>query len=201
MDCFIHIPKCAGTSVEQVCSTITDLIKLPHGYSYDLGDNFPSPLYKPIWGKIHKKSFNPSNFDKIYTIVRNPFDLLVSYYHHTHKESKGIDGWGNCNLVHGFKSWREFLDSYLNPYLPWHLQPMKKSLFSMAYRNNGSWIPDKTFYFENLEELEEYFGLEFPKKNKTLNKTQHYSKFYTPQDVYLLNKIWEDDLTKFNYSF
>ena len=201
MDCFIHIPKCAGRSIKEFTSIQEGITKLPHGYSYDLGINHNPPGWKDIWGNIYKKRFNPLDYNLIYTIVRNPFDLLVSYYFHTHLESKKIDGWANCNLAHNFKSWREFLNTYTNPYLPWHLHPMKISLFSMGYDINGNWIPSKTFYYENLNELQEYFNIKLPQVNKTQNKKFNYRLYYTPQDVEKLNKIWEKDLKKFNYSF
>lgn len=108
---------------------------LNHGYSYDIGKKVTGDIWLnlPIWNK--------DKYDKLYVLVRNPFDVLKSYYFHTHSKkhkdtakSKGqfevdynrIDGWMFVNQIHGFNSWWEFLDSYIDSNFEWQFTTNEK---------------------------------------------------------------------------
>lgn len=41
-----------------------------------------------------------------FSIVRNPYDWLVSYYHHA---SQYDDGWANANATHSFMTFEDFV--------------------------------------------------------------------------------------------
>jgi Sulfotransferase family len=70
---FIHIPKCAGTSIHRALGTLHDTRSLQpnirkyhkHAKAYQVRD-----ILGPIWQNCFKFSF-----------VRNPWDLMVSSYH------------------------------------------------------------------------------------------------------------------------
>jgi len=70
---FIHIPKCAGTSIHHALGILHDRLALPinekkyhkHSKASDV-----RRVLGPIWDKSFK-----------FSIVRNPWDLMVSSYH------------------------------------------------------------------------------------------------------------------------
>ena len=70
---FIHIPKCAGTSVHRALATLHDQRSLPidprryhkHSKASDV-----RRILGPAWNRAFK-----------FSVVRNPWDLMVSSYH------------------------------------------------------------------------------------------------------------------------
>lgn len=212
MDYFIKIQKTASTSFKLWYEEITtdkEITFLPHGYLYELNLDPKEASRNPYIHStkqtinLHKRFTIPNNSAYI-TIVRNPFDLLVSYYHY------GKQGWANCNSIHGFKSWEKFLNSYIDPNFKWHIPPMKRSLFSFAQDKEGNNLASHYFRYETLEhDLTNYF---FPNKpTKPLPKMPHtrqskrkhksYNVYYTEEQVDKLKEIWKADLKYFNYDF
>jgi len=202
MDAFLRIQKSGSTSLRKSLENSPTIQNIDHAYCFRLirqntGWNFTNTNFP---------TFDRNNFDRLYALVRNPFEILVSYYHHTHPWSDGLDGWVNCNKVHGFKSWREFLDGYLDPNLEWHLPPMKKSMFSLAYDRAENLIIYDYFKLEEPDRLEGFIkyhrGTPLGVDNKTKNKPKKSMRdFYTDDDVDRLKEIWKKDLNYFGYDF
>lgn len=213
MEAFVRVQKCGSMSLKQSCGGIIQMLN--HGYCYDIKQDVTGDIWLnlPIWNK--------DKYDKLYALVRNPFDVLKSYYFHnhstTHKDnakSKGqfsvdynrIDGWMFVNQIHKFNSWWEFLDSYIDPNFEWHLPPMKKSLYSFAYDENFNLVIDDFFKLEEKEKLNKFLkskgrgSLGFNKSTVT-KKVEKYDRYYKPHHVDALNKIWEKDLKYFGYSY
>jgi hypothetical protein len=195
VDAFVRIQKSGSTSLK-VATQDSKLVKtLPHAYSYPIGkvrgwrwnNRFPT--------------FDPNKYESVKAVVRNPFEILVSYYHHTHKGSKGLDGWADCNKVHGFDSWSDFLSAYLEPTFEWHLPPMKTSMFSFAYDKNGNLVIDQFFKLEEPNLINRYLKSKrckpLPVKNKTAAKGD--INYYTKSEISELRKIWSRDLDYFGY--
>lgn len=195
---FIRIPRTGSTSLLNSINNndSSSLQLLNHGYFYKLEiDNIFERCKVPEVDFY----FNKNMFKNIYAIVRNPFDLLISYYNHVGFRGKG---WGGCNDYHNFSTWDNFLEAYIEPNFEWHLPPMKFSLFSMGYDKNGHWIPNRYFKLENPNNINNflyYHGyLPLQKLNSSNRKQKQY---YTPSQVKKLNKIWEHDLNHFDYQY
>jgi hypothetical protein len=195
---FIRIPRTGSTSL---FNSINDnnssfLQLLNHGYFYKLEvDN----IFKRCKVQEDFFYFNKNMFKNIYAIVRNPFNLLISYYNHVGPRGKG---WGGCNDYHNFSTWNNFLEAYIEPNFKWHLPPMKFSLFSMGYDKNGHWIPNRYFKLEepnNINTFLKYYGFSPLQKSNISVKLN--KKYYTSSQVKELNKIWEHDLKHFNYQY
>jgi len=213
MEAFVRVQKSGSMSLKQACGG--NLQMLNHGYSYDIKKKVTGDIWLnlPIWNK--------DKYEKLYALVRNPFDVLKSYYFHNHSKkhkdtakSKGqfsvdynrIDGWMFVNQIHGFNSWWEFLDSYIDPNFEWHLPPMKKSLYSFAYDKDFNLIIDRFFKLEEKDELNKFLkskgrgNLGFNKSTVT-KKVEKYDRYYKPHHVDTLSKIWKRDLDHFGYSY
>lgn len=194
-----HIPKTGGTSFARVTKNAHNIKELGHAYSFET----PQPPGW-IWGKYYE-SYNRTEYDKIFTIVRNPFDVLISYYTEGQVIRRNLTrGWGNVNAHHGFKSWEQFLKAYLNPEFKWHFPRMKQSLFSMIYDENWDLNIDFYFKLENPTEINDFLKKHnlpiLPHLNKSERRVGD-RVYYTSSQVDELNKIWKRDLDYFNYKY
>tara|TARA_X000001036_G_scaffold440137_1_gene494841 strand:- start:1973 stop:2626 length:654 start_codon:yes stop_codon:yes gene_type:complete len=213
MEAFVRLQKCGSQSMKDSCQG--NLHMLNHGYCYDIKKKITGDIWLnlPIWDK--------DKYEKLYALVRNPFDALKSYYFHNHSikhkltaknkaqfpvDYNRIDGWCFVNQIHEFNSWWDFLDSYIDPNFEWHLPPMKKSLYSFAYDKDFNLVIDRFFKLEEKDELNKFLkskgmrNLGYNKATVT-QKVEKYNRYYKPHHVDALNKIWDRDLEYFEYSY
>jgi len=158
-------------------------------------------------------TFNPGDFYSIITSVRNPFDILFSYFNYN---------WAICRRHHNLKlgedytkeDFQEFVDVYLDDSIPFHAPAFKKSMFSQLKDQNGKWLLDGKsiiFRFENIkDEMREFsIKMNIPLTNYSdLALRKPYSKkpckwweAYREDQVEKLNKLWEEDLNYFGYDY
>ena len=147
--------------------------------------------------------------ERIVTIVRNPFDLFLSYYNYN---------WAWCRKHHkldevnfSITDFRKFVDIYIDENEQFHAPALKSSLFSQLKDIDGNWvINDSTILlrFENLNEDLDNFckkcGLVIENRSKQAinssgKKTTDWYRAYTNEQIIKLSKIWESDLEKFKY--
>ena len=207
---FTSIQKTAGTSLRTQLKNVSNptIRALDHGYFFYpwsskeeekknwIDQGFKTPAYF---------DFPIDNLNTYIAVVRNPFDILVSYYYHGRYAGPKFRGWANVNLIHNLNSFTEFVDFYIDPSKPWHLPPMKNSMFSFLYDKEGKLFIDAVFKYENIHKLNIFLktiGLEeLEHTNKTTHKLKHFTEYYKLEQVEKLNSIWKRDLDYFNYSF
>ena len=204
MDSFVRIQKSGSTSLRHSLSNNDKVSVLDHSYCYNV-TYFDFNIDEIKLEKKTFRNFELNQYDNIYAVIRNPFDILISYYHHQHGAVGFNEGWSFCNTIHNVKSWREFLDYYIDPNKPWHLPPMKRSMFSFARNGYGNLIIDDYFKIEESSKLENYVrsvgGTSLGMMNKTAKRPKKDTReFYTDSDIKSLSKIWERDLDEFKYT-
>lgn len=85
---FVHIPKCAGSSIHHALGTVPDsrFVTTPHDIAmgHSTSKNLRALLGKEAWDNCFK-----------FTFVRNPYDWLVSLYFHVRQnvQDKHIRYW------------------------------------------------------------------------------------------------------------
>ena len=150
---FIHIPKTGGSSLKS-----DQIISLGHGFN--ICNSYRTPAYlngfsgysTDTWEQY--KFDNPNNL-KI-TIIRNPFDLLCSYYHYGEKLLPNNEychsGWASVNFTHQFKSFEEFINAYCDPEFKWHQPLFKQFLYSQLFNKDDDCVTEiiiKLEFYEN----------------------------------------------------
>jgi hypothetical protein len=162
-----------------------------------------------IYRDVDTFSLNPT--DRIVTIIRNPFEILFSYFNYD---------WGWCRTYHNLllddytkEDFQKFVDIYLDDSIPFHAPAYKKSLFSQLKDINGKWILKRdsiVMRFENLNEDIKLFSklTNLPitnysneAKNQANKKPFNWWEAYREDQVHKLNELWYDDLEYFGYSF
>tara|TARA_R100000008_G_scaffold86773_1_gene81514 strand:- start:673 stop:1431 length:759 start_codon:yes stop_codon:yes gene_type:complete len=178
---FVHIPKTGGNSVRVFLTRNKKLKLLNKGRKkcereHHFGiknarrvkdshlsfktDYFPSYVDT---GEYKKASFS-------FTVLRNPYDLLYSYYNHSPKTSpskKRDNGWGNVNEYHKFKSFSEFIDGYCNmDPEEWHVPALSKNLFGQIFIDNNKLGVDYAIFLETINMgIAAFYTLNEEKKN------------------------------------
>lgn len=199
---FIHIPKCAGTSINKLLSenTIFDY-RIPN-YDFLYGWCPKRKLFlqhatvrelleldlisNKIWNEYYK-----------FTIIRNPWDRLISSYNWI-KNDLSIKGNLNDFLTRDKQFSRIDL---LNPldYRADHLKSQSDYIFFEDYKLNDIYAFDKVqnipFYkiLNNNELIIKHF--------KKSNKNKHYSQYFTNTQKEIVKQMYKDDILNFSFEF
>ena len=191
---FIHIPKCAGTSIERSL----------FGEAYVEWDP-EKKIWKQHATAVQIREYYCKNYNNYYsfTFVRNPWDKLVSDYFWMQRNLKIKDSFKNFLLLKG-----KFNDPRLK-YPPKsrrtrydHIMPQCDFLLDdkdePAVRFVGR--------FENIQSdfntVCEEIGIQqrqLPHKNKTKHK--HYTEYYDDETRQIVAEKYAKDIERFGYKF
>jgi len=159
---FVHIPKTAGSSIENALGLWRSGCE--NGYGYKDIDGRPVALQHLLPDGIRKiigeEAF--SRYTK-FTVCRNPYNRIVSEYH-----------WRVCNKIGRVRSFDGFLDEVENV--------IKNNLYNKVsdhfipqsdfiYDSEGNQVVDHLFRFEKLDKVEQFlqdnFGTDKLKRLET----------------------------------
>jgi hypothetical protein len=167
---FIHIPKNAGTSIETLFANSSFRIQpYKHANIHEIKRKFPS-----VYDSYRK-----------FTIIRNPYSKMVSWYFYLKRNL------GEHYEVLGFNEWVK------DPSRFWHVDDPAYFLDPQH-----TWVDDTVSIvkFENLNvELSEFFEEEvnLPVINKSNH--DHYSTYYDKESLDIVYERYKEDFKKYNY--
>jgi len=194
---FIHIPKTAGQSIEDLFEFELDN---HHYFGNNNGHDFSHCTIKNMQSKI-----DISNFFK-FSFVRNPFDRLVSEFFYRYELKHN---WVFERLKMKKYSFEDFVNCFYEYKLSFDINKSSDeshfySQFEFVCIDNKISV-DFLGRFENFKNdistLKKKFNIN---KNIILkNKTNHYhySLYYNTTTKSMVEKIYEKDLSFFNYDF
>lgn len=185
---FIHIPKAAGISLNMILFG-----NLGGGHRF---------LSDYIF--IYKKAvFN--NFYK-FSIVRNPWDRLVSSY--LFLKEGGFNAkdefWFKENIAK-FSDFEDFVLNWVNKYNIYsyiHFIPQFKYVSL-----HGQLIVDEVYKLEELSSKTDSLNkrlktnIIIPHKNKTKSRDSDYRSYYSSKTRLIVENVYKEDIKLFNYSF
>jgi hypothetical protein len=215
---FLSKPKCASTTIRKKLDKYSDIIS---------SGNQPYHHHTTALKlKIHfsKMGWDWNNYFKFITL-RNPWDMLVSFYHYAKPDINGIYFWEEARA--GIK--RD--PDNLIPFEQWVLsKDIKKSHHALLYKDgkfheniwtndfsfftlnnfildeNGSSLVDYIVKVENLKkDLKIAFdeiGIPFRwirKRNKSKHK--HYKQYYSSETKKIIEKEFQYDIEIGEYEF
>ena len=183
---FVHINKTAGTSMEKALvdygvKKLQEKGDLKFELNYNQSQHFNCDEYKKYLGSEYDDYFK-------FTVVRNPFDRVVSYYYGGAIQ-KGLN----------FKDW--VVDRYLNENYKDYIR---------MYSDYTHWF-DKdemncVLKFENLDQdfikLKETLDLNCELGKANVNKSRtHYRDYYDNKTKDIIENHFEKELNAFQYKF
>lgn len=204
---FIHIPKTAGTTISSSCPVVQvseKYIRSEKKKEFDMDPRSYRTLtatnafakHTP-YSYLDKDSIK--NFNRVMTVVRNPWSRVVSFYNYVEILNKKLPGtWYNQENI----SWETFLDRMdsfkMTPSFYWN----------HPYDNWGSqsdWVSPSVdiLRFENLQEdVDCYFGQKIPleKKNAGLY-VKDYREYYTKEQMERVGNWFRLDIEKWGFTF
>ena len=167
---FIHIPKNAGTSIEEYFGN----------GSVRIQPNKHADIHE-----IKRKFKNSYNNYRKFTIIRNPYDKMVSWYFYLKRNL------GENYDVTEFNEWIK------DPSKLWHADDPIDFL-----KPQCEWIDDtvEIIKFENInKELKQFFGKEIDLPIINKSKHKHYSEYYNKKSLDIIYNRYEEDFKKYNY--
>lgn len=172
---FIHVPRTGGSSIETALAGRRVPFKEFRGEKHLTASN-AKKLYSEYWDDYFT-----------FTIVRNPWDRVVSHYN--------FSPFRSINALSG-KSLKYFLEKY---------KPYSHEPNPCDYDNIIDIPLDFVGRFENLNEdfkkICKHIGanLVLPHIGKT--EHQDYTKYYNKETQKMVQEIYEKDIERYNYQF
>ena len=174
-----------------ITAALRAYVEPSHVDLYNLGAMSTGGIYG-TWSR----ELSDENF--VFSIVRNPYDKMVSNYHYS---GRGQGIWGTRY------SFAEFCEAVVTREMPenWrhHTQMPTRDYITF----DGELVTDYVIRFENLEQgfrdVLERIGLgalPLPHLNRSRRDT-HYRDSYCERSRAIVEQIFEPDLEHFGYSF
>ncbi len=190
---FLHPPRTGGTSVEEYLRPYTEFPDqvTAHGNLR----HFPLRVYDEIFGESIKDFYK-------FSIIRNPWDRMVSYYFHLFGEyrEEAFDQMLTLAGKHG-KLLKGAFPREGTPYFD--------------FTSCSSWLDSCVKYkaeYIKYENLQEDFNKvcdiikvdkgELPWTNRTIGKDRdHYSNYYNKKRKDIIAAAYADDINNFDYEY
>ena len=227
---FVHINKCAGSSIEVFFN------------------EYPKNQHL-IMTEYEEKVRNWDDIEYVFTVVRNPWDKLFSWFAWCNRDERWYNWKQNNIQIYHQKDYmwgmhnghpkvtEEWYEKFKKPFKKF-VKSIKSTNDTTAFpvyeesswnkgrwvSSQASWLKDSTNYmdvdnvlkFENLQEdfslmakeikpmfspkKQRIFDKQLPKA-KVLKHKPHYSLFYDDELIDLVAQLYEEDIKLFNYSF
>ena len=184
---FVHIPKCAGTSIESLF------------YQNAIDKDVPG---KHLTFREYQQKEGFKNF-KYFTFVRNPWDRAVSYFFYRKKRKLDLFGYASFNDWIAFYSSddvHEYKDSH-NQF--WRACLTQKDFISTENGDMVSTIGKTEFLHDAWNDIKYLHGIQVESKLPHINRTNHmnYREHYNDETRKIIEKRFLVDIDTFKYTF
>lgn len=206
--CFIHIPKCAGTSVEKA-------MNIQENASYGFGKKrFPNRDKKYVFQLQHFTYKQLIDFEVLpknrpfyfFTFVRNPYSRLVSDFKWCHRWLRHSNIYDHMDSdKRGWSTFEQFvyfvkdhLEKYIDSDFLWsHFSPQYKFIEDCPIH----YIGKVETFAEDIRKISKESGYHMDIHH--LNRRQHrpYQEFYTKELQDIVYELYKKDFEEFGYDY
>jgi hypothetical protein len=207
---FVHIAKTGGTSVRSALQSLRWrdpwyypmflCSRLSHLSGHRLGSKFPRHSRIVAAKEMLPETFFNGLFK--FAIVRNPWDLQVSSYHHIRRERP--------HLIAHIEDFDQFIRWKFDPERPYqyHIDTSIQSQLDYLVDLQGSILVDFIGHYETLSddfgEIIQRIGvkhLQLPHKRKATDRKKDYRSYYSDDLARLVGDYFSKDIESLGYSF
>ncbi|MCB1581811.1 MAG: sulfotransferase family 2 domain-containing protein [Xanthomonadales bacterium] len=198
---FVHIPKCGGTSIE-------NMIWEPEEKTTDnLYMGFISPMYNKyqtgglqhLYAAQIKNEFSPRIFSSYFkfTVVRNPWDKIVSQFTYIKKRPDLMDFIG-MKANDEFKTYLQLIQK--KEHVQWSCQ------YKFFLDENGHSLVDQVYRFENFQQavtdVLNKLNISFKQiLHSKKGSRGHYSEYYDEESKEIIEHLYSKDISMLDYHF
>jgi hypothetical protein len=207
---FVHIAKTGGTSVRSALQPLRWrdpwyypmflCSRFSHLSGHRIGSKFPRHSRIVAAKELLPEEF----FDNLFkfAIVRNPWDLQVSSYHHIRRERP--------HLIAHIEDFDHFIRWKLDPERPYqyHVDTSIQSQLDYLIDLHGKILVDFIGHYENLAEdfksitsQLKIVGISLPHKRQAKDRSKDYREYYTDDLAELVGNYFKRDIEAFGYRF
>lgn len=207
---FVHIAKTGGTSVRSALQSLRWrdpwyypqflCSRLSHLSGHRIGSKFPRHSRIVAAREMLPETYFNDLFK--FAIVRNPWDLQVSSYHHIRRERP--------HLMSHIETFEEFIHWKLDPQRPYqfHVDTSIQSQLDYLIDLHGKILVDFIGHYENLNEdfseITRHIGvdhLSLPHKRKATDRKKDYRSYYTDSLAERVGDYFRRDIEALGYRF
>lgn len=197
---FIHIPKTGGTSIEAVLAD--------HGIVLQGAGNFHSIYFKHIDAKQLRVMMGAEydNYFK-FSIVRNPWDWLVSMYEFCRGFSYPFL-YGTRYTIYSVNESDKYWNMSFDEWLRWFVSTTRMQQIDAITGADGLLAVDKVYKFErltdSLADICDSINVSKPEKLPKLKSSERksFDYYYQSEDtVDFVSENFSRDITEFGYEF
>lgn len=203
---YISIPKSGGTYARNTIVQQNNNME-SYGHTRCMSHEFMLTKMKSDYHKS-REWFYPDTrikegFDEAvkFSIIRNPFDLLSSYF---------VSRWGDYDQGMAVKLPNDTFDGLVRSFCEnpdWHVPFFREFLYFQLFDEGGNSRCDYVIIYDKLEEglskFAEMNNLNYKSKGR-LNVTQNkrgYKSYYNENLIDLVNEKCKEELNMFNFNF
>ncbi len=206
---FLHIPKTGGTYLIQLESTKKPVLQpikyLGHNYITEEPEEINVIYFRHDQKNMREAVILKSKLAKIpvFSIVRNMFSWLVSYYGHaggTNPKYANTEHYDYDNASKGFEYLIKVLADRDDQW------PCRKFIFAQNFASRGdlvpSWILRNHTLDSDLSNLAKNYGLIYQQKSRQrIGKHEDYRTYFTDDLVNLVFDTWKREINLYGFSF
>ncbi len=191
---FIHVPKTGGSY------TTSSENFLPHiNFSHAVIRKNLSDKFCPV-GLVAIKEIKINNC-YIFSIIRNPLNFLVSYYHHVKGFEKHYNKY-HYDYQYVQNGFENLIRTILNRTDKW---PSRKFLFPQLFDQDGNciinWINRNEMLDTDLLEMCNKFGYKFvPGEKQRVSPKKNITDYYTAELIDLVSSVFSREMKLFGYN-
>jgi len=171
---FVHAPRTSGTSIEK---SILNGKLVPDSMKHLRASQFQK-MFQKDWDKFYK-----------FTIVRNPWDRVISMYHQPYFKQIGF--------LSG-KTLKYFLDNYKPA--PWEhgkqCSDYADTDMDLVIKFEDRAVGLKTLFLDTQIKVDINI-----KERSTKREQKHYSEYYDNETKEVVSKMFSEDIKRYGYSF
>ena len=197
---FVHIPRCAGSSIEDVIWPGERSEKqLWMGFVSRFRNRYQTGGLQHLLAKQIRREVGRQRFESYFkfSVVRNPFDRLVSQFSYMRRRPD-LRAFIGMDRAAPFDEYLQLIGQ--NRHVQWEPQT------SFLYDDEGALLVDFVARFEDIEQdmarVIERLGLDcdsLPNVNPIPRGP--YQSYYTERSRRQVERMYREDLTQFQYAF